>query len=78
EMRGDLRPHHAGAEDGGFLHDQLVQAVLLKVFFVPFKPCSPVLNERLNYNATAAAVNAFARKNTRKKAPDWPGLERDN
>jgi hypothetical protein len=37
-----------------------------------------VLNERLNYNATAAAVNAFARENTRKKTPDWPGLERDN
>jgi hypothetical protein len=33
-----------------------------------------VLNERLNYNATVAGVNAFARENTRKKAPDWPGL----
>ncbi len=41
EMRGDLRPHHAGAEDGGFLHDQLVQALLLKVFLFRSSPACP-------------------------------------
>ncbi len=29
EVRGNLRPHHARAQHGGFLHDQLVQAILL-------------------------------------------------
>ena len=31
KVRGDLRAHHAGAEDGGFFYDQLVQAVLLQM-----------------------------------------------
>jgi len=31
EVRGNLRPHHAGAKHGGFLHNQLVQAFLLQM-----------------------------------------------
>ena len=31
EVRSDLCAHHTGAEDGGFLDDQLVQAVLLQM-----------------------------------------------
>ena len=34
EVRGNLRPHHAGAENSRFFHDQLVQLhLLLSVFF---------------------------------------------
>ena len=29
EVRGNLRPHHARTQHGGFFNDQLVQAVLL-------------------------------------------------
>jgi hypothetical protein len=29
KVRGNLRPHHTRAQHGGFLHDQLVQAILL-------------------------------------------------
>jgi hypothetical protein len=28
-VRRNLRPHHAGAQHGSLLHDQLVQAILL-------------------------------------------------
>jgi hypothetical protein len=37
QVRGDLRPHHPGAEHGGFLHNQLVQICLLGSLFCGFR-----------------------------------------